>query len=217
MSEPRWNDADTREPRRQPARPAPAARPPSSGQVLGRPDEPRGKRPPARGAPVGAAPRWGQLPWVRGIVIVASAAGLGTLLTIITRSDPGFLLGVMIVAGTVAACLAVSPRRAYLIIPAPALAYLPASILSGLIHDRAADASRTLLTINAARWVADGFVTMAVATGLAALIAGARWLRAGRGSALGPPPARDGRRTPPSDRTSGQGAAMDQGSRRLPK
>ena len=48
---------------------------------------------------------------------------------------------------------------------------MPASI-----HDRAADTSRALLAINAARWVASGFLAMAVATALAAGIAAVRWL-----------------------------------------
>jgi Domain of unknown function (DUF6542) len=113
--------------------------------------------------------------------VIACAAGLGALLTVITRSDPGFLLGLLVVTGTVAACLAVSPRRAYLIIPAPALAYLGAAIIAGLIHDRAADASLTLLAINAARWIASGFIAMIAATALAAMISGVRWLGTRRG------------------------------------
>jgi hypothetical protein len=118
-------------------------------------------------------------------VLIAGAAGLGALLTIVTGSDPGFLLGVLVVAGTVAAALAVSARRAYLIIPAPALAYLVAATLSGLVNDRAADTSRTMLTINAARWVASGFLAMTAATALAAVIAVARWLQYSRGRGPG--------------------------------
>jgi hypothetical protein len=114
-------------------------------------------------------------------VLVAGAAGLGALLTIVTRSDPGRILGILVVVGTVAGSLAVSARRAYLIIPAPALAYLVAAALSGLIHDRAADTSRTLLAINAGRWFAGGFLAMTVATSLAVVIAVARWLHASRG------------------------------------
>jgi hypothetical protein len=114
-------------------------------------------------------------------VIVAGAAVLGALLTIVTGSDPGFLLGLMVVVGTVGASFAVSARRAYLIIPAPALAYLVAAMLAGLIHDRAADTSRTLLAINAGRWIASGFLAMTAATALAVAIAVVRYLRSGRG------------------------------------
>jgi len=150
-------------------------------------------------------------------VLVASAAGLGAVVTVLSRSDPGFLLGLLVVIGTLAACLAVSPRRAYLIIPAPSLAYLAAAILAGLIHDRAADTSRTLLAINAARWVASGFLAMAAATALAAVIAGLRWVRsrprAGHGQSA------DGRRQPTSrpGRPPGQRDAGDPSRRRLPR
>jgi MFS superfamily sulfate permease-like transporter len=126
------------------------------------------------------------------------------------------------VVGTVAACLAVAPRRAYLIIPAPALAYLVAAIVAGLIHDRATDTSHTLLALNAARWVASGFVAMVAATALAVLIAGVRWLRASRRtvSRAAPyrqaPPSAPGRRQPPA-RSPRQGDASDQGQRRLPR
>jgi Domain of unknown function (DUF6542) len=176
MSEPRWNEAGTREPARQTPREESGAWPTSSERAAGPRGEPGWRRPPANGA----SPRWGELPWGRGIVFVAVAASLGVLLTIVTGSDPGFLLGVLVAAGTVAASLAVNPRRAYLIIPAPALAYLAAAILAGLIHDRAADGSHTLLALNAARWIASGFFGMVAATGLAVLITVARWLRSSR-------------------------------------
>jgi hypothetical protein len=150
-------------------------------------------------------------------VLVASAAGLGALVTIFTRSDPGFLLGLLVVIGAVAACLAVSPRRAYLIIPAPALAYLAAAILAGLIHDRVADTSRTLLAINAARWVASGFLAMAAATGLAVVIAGGRWLRGRRPTGYRQPPTHRSQVAPPPGRSPGERNATDPSRRRLPR
>jgi hypothetical protein len=122
-------------------------------------------------------------------VVVAGAAGAGTVLTVLTRHDPGLVLGVFVVIGTVAACLAVRTGRAYLMVPAPALAYLAGAFVAGLIHDRAADASRTALAINAARWTASGFLAMVAATALAVLIAAARWLLLRRGAAYRRPPA----------------------------
>jgi len=157
------------------------------------------------------------LPWGRGIVLVVSAAGVGALLTIVTRNDPGFLLGVMVVAGTIAASLAVSARRAYLIIPAPALAYLAAAILAGLIHDRAADASRTLLAINATRWVASGFLAMAAATVLAVLITVARWSQASRRTGFRQLPPRIGWRSPPSGQAQQARESKGSGGRHLPR
>jgi len=139
-------------------------------------------------------------------VFIAVAVTVGVLLTIVTGSDPGFLLGVLVVAGAVAASLAVDARRAYLIIPAPALAYLAAAILAGLIHDKAADSSHTLLALNAARWVASGFLGMVAATALAAAITVTRWLRTNRAlgqPAVGPrPPAHDRRRAPAGGRAA---------------
>lgn len=217
MGEPRWNDAGTREPARQPLRPAPGSGSASAGRDL----NPRGEPPGQHASASEPSPRWGQLPWGRGVVLVAIAAGLGALITVVTRSDPGFLLGLLVVAGTVAACLAVTPRRAYLIIPAPALAYLVAAIVAGLIHDRATDTSHTLLALNAARWVASGFLAMIAATALAVLIAGVRWLRASRRTVLHAapyrqaPPSTRGRRQPPA-RSPRQGDASDQGQRRFP-
>jgi len=141
-------------------------------------------------------------------VVVVTAAGLGALLTVITGSDPGLLLGLFVVTGTVVASLAVSPRRAYLIIPAPALAYLLAAILAGLIHDRVTDSSHTLLLINLGRWAASAFLGMIAATALAVVITTVRWLRSSRGTGSGPttptsrsPVTRDARRAATPDRS----------------
>ncbi len=212
MSEPRWNDSGTREPPRQPPRRAPGARPTLPEYDVG----PRSE-PPRRPAAAGTSPRWGNLPWVRGIVLVASAAGLGALVTVLTRSDPGFFLELLVVLGTVAACLAVSPRRAFLIIPAPALAYLAAAILAGLIHDRATDTSRTLLAINAARWVASGFLAMVAATALAVVIAGVRWVRTSHRTGLRQPPAQSNQIPPPPRRSPGQQNSANTSGGRLPR
>lgn len=197
MSEPRWNDASTRQPPRQSSGLTPGVWPTSPRRASGSRGEPTRQRPSTSDGPA----RWGQLPWGRGIVLVAGAAGLGALLTIVIGSDPGFLLGVLVVLGTVAASLAVDPRRAYLIIPAPALAYLAAAILSGLIHDRATDTSHTMLAINGARWVASAFLGMAAATALAMVITVARGLRSGEGSGFRQQPPSSGWRSPPPDRS----------------
>ena len=118
----------------------------------------------------------GGLPGSAGVCVVIGAAALGALVTGVTGKEPGFLLGVFLVTGTVAASLAVLPRAAYLIIPAPALAYVAAAVIAGLIHDRAADTSRTALALSATQWIASGFVAMTAATGAAFVIAVARWL-----------------------------------------
>ncbi|HBW19246.1 MAG TPA: hypothetical protein DEH11_09655 [Actinobacteria bacterium] len=167
----------------------------------------RGRRPSARGdtrghsSPPGRAPRrWGELPGRSGIFIVIAGAVLGLAVTIMSGSDPGLLLGIFVIAGAVAGALAVQPRAAYRIIPVPALAYLAAAIVAGLIRDRATDTSLTGLAISAARWIGAGFLPMIAATVLAVAITAVRWRgsgRPGRGRAhpgsvpAGQPPARE--------------------------
>jgi len=123
------------------------------------------------------SPRWGDLPSRRGIVVVASGAVIGTVITIIAGGSPGFALGFFVVVATLAAAFAVGPRAVYRIIPAPALAYLAGAVIAGLIHDGATNTSRTELAINAAQWIAHGFVAMTTATVLVILVGAARWGR----------------------------------------
>ncbi len=167
MSEPLWGDAGTRLP---------------AGDVPGTRSAPRRRDhgPPAkrrRLPPPRTPPRWGSLPWPRGLVLVVGSAAIGTVLSVLSRSEPGPVLGVCLVAGTIAAALAVRSRSVYRIIPAPAIAYLAAAIIAGLIHDRATDTSGTALAIRAAQWIAAGFLAMTAATILAIAIAAIRWQR----------------------------------------
>jgi hypothetical protein len=108
---------------------------------------------------------------------VIGAAALGALATVLAGSEPGPLLGVLLIAGTAAAALAVAPRNAYLIIPVPALAYVVAATAAGLVHDQATDTSRAALTVSAVQWIASGFLAMSAATVLAIAIAATRRLR----------------------------------------
>ncbi len=126
--------------------------------------------PPGRG--------WGTLPGRLGIGLVIGGAGAGLLVTLLAGREPGLVLGIFLLAGTAAGALAVRPRAAYLIIPVPALAYLAAAIVAGLVHDRAADTSHTALVISAAQWIASGFLAMSAATLLAIVVAVARGVAA---------------------------------------
>ena len=94
------------------------------------------------------------------------AAALGALVTVLTGSGPGYVLGAFLIAGTAAAALAVRPRGVYLIIPVPALAYVVAAATAGLIqaNEQAAGTSLTALAVSAAQWIASGFPAMTVAT-----------------------------------------------------
>jgi hypothetical protein len=124
--------------------------------------------PPGRG-------QWGGLSGRLAVSLVFGAAAIGMLVTVLTRREPGDLLGAFLVAGTLIAGLAVHPRITYLVIPVPALAYLVAGSIAGLIHDRAADTSRAALAVSAVQWIAHGFLAMTAATMLAAAITAVRW------------------------------------------
>ena len=104
------------------------------------------------------------------------AALLGALGTVIAGREPGSLLGLFLVVGTIVAALVVHDRGAYLVIPVPALAYVAAAIMAGAIHDRAIDTDRTQLLVSAGQWIASGFVAITAATILAILITAIRWL-----------------------------------------
>jgi hypothetical protein len=132
-------------------------------------------RGPARGRP---APQrlWGSRPGRLGVFAVVCGTTVGLVLTVVTDREPGLLLAVWLLASTVVAAFAVRPRAAYMIIPVPALAYLVAAVVAGLIHDRATDTSRTALVISAVQWIANGFFAMTAATAIAIAVAAARWL-----------------------------------------
>ncbi len=130
----------------------------------------------AQSAPTGVrAVQWGRLPGRFGVFVVIGSAAIGALLTAMTGSAPGTVLGICLVAGTVAGALAVRPKTGYLIIPVPALAYLVAALIAGLIYNRGSDGSRTLLAVNGSQWIASGFVAMSIATVVAILIMVVRW------------------------------------------
>jgi hypothetical protein len=176
MSEPRWNDAGT----------GPLSRDTQGINATQRTRQvraPAGYGPP----PVERSPRWGGLPAGRGIVVVIATTALGTVATIVTGSDPGFVLGFCLVIGAIAASLAVRPGAVYRIIPAPSIAYVVGAFIAGLIHDGGTDASRTALAISAAQWVASGFLAMTTATLLVILIGAVRWgMHSYRANAIDP-------------------------------
>ena len=116
-----------------------------------------------------------------GIAIVIVAAAVGAVLTVLTGGQPGTLLGVCLIVGTLAGGSVVRPDAAHLIIPVPALAYLVAATLVGITSMPGGDMSKTALAINALQWIAHGFLVMLIATGAAVAITVIR-RRAGRGT-----------------------------------
>jgi hypothetical protein len=150
-----------------------------------------GPRPPYRGAPRpgaglrgGRPPWWGTRPGRLGVAFVISGAAVGALITVLAGIGPGLVLGLFLVAGTVAAAFAVQPRAVYLIIPVPALAYLTAAIAAGVAGGQADGSSHAALAVGAAQWIASGFRPMTAATAVALAVTVARWPR---GARAGPP------------------------------
>jgi hypothetical protein len=99
---------------------------------------------------------------------------IGAIATIVTRAEPGSVLGLAVLAGTVAAALTVQPRTGRLIFPVPALSYLLAALASGVVYDRSSN--KTELAVGAAQWIANGFFVMVLATLLAIALTTVRWL-----------------------------------------
>src|SRR6201996_1705858 len=161
---------------------------PDDGRRGGPADRGPGRRPaPGRGALAARQPdeepgsrpartwRWGRMSGIQGVGIVVIAAALGALVTVATKHDPGPLLGGFVVAGTLAAGFAVRPRAAYVLIPIPVLCYLIFGLAAGLGREELNSATSGL-TVDAAQWIANGFLAMAAATVLAVLITLGRWL-----------------------------------------
>ena len=118
---------------------------------------------------------WGSLTGRGGVCIVVGGAALGALITVLAGTGPGPVLGVSLVAATLAAALAIQPGAVYRIIPVPALAYLVMASVAGLAGDRAAGTSHTALAVSASQWIASGFLPMTVATLLAIAVTAIRW------------------------------------------
>lgn len=102
--------------------------------------------------------------------MVLAATALGTVLTIVLQQDPGLVLGVLLVLGTIAGSVAVRAPLARLLIPAPAMCWTVGATLAGAIKDRSEDTSKIGLLVHGGTWIADGFPAMSIATILAAAI-----------------------------------------------
>lgn len=162
---------------------------PDTGRPATPPSTAKAEPAPARGAPT-VGQLWGTRPGRLGVFAVIGATLLGLVITLLAGTEPGVILGVFLVLGTVAAALAIRPGAVYLIFPVPAPTYVVAAVIAGLVHDRGIDTSKTALALSFAQWIAGGFIAMTLATALAVLIAGYRWLQANRppkGPAAGPP------------------------------
>ena len=143
------------------------------------------KRAPALAARSGVlatpALRWiGSLPVKGAVLVFAGAVLAGTILTIVMGQEPGFLLGLGLVLGSVAATAAVRRGGAHKFIPLPALAYLVAATLAGMAHDSTNLTTSRQFLLDFLTWIGGSFVAVTASTILVVLIALTRWLLSGR-------------------------------------
>jgi hypothetical protein len=123
---------------------------------------------------------WGSLPGGLGVCIVISSAALGAIATSASGSEPGILLGLFVVLGTVTAALAVRPCAGWMILPVPALSYMVAALASGIVAELNSRLPMIQLAIAATQWMAGGFFAMTSATVLAAALTATRCQRQSR-------------------------------------
>jgi hypothetical protein len=151
----------------------------------------------------------GSLRGALGVCVIAGSALIGAIATIATHAEPGSVLGLAVLAGTVAAALTVQPQTGRLIFPVPALSYLIAALAAGVAYDRSTD--KTELAVGAAQWIANGFFVMVLATLLAIALTTVRWFMWRRDRREPLPPDRSG-----PDRTASRpqpGPARAQGTK----
>jgi hypothetical protein len=164
------------------------------------------------GPQAGPPPRWvGAMSPRTAIFVLLAATLIGFIGTVLTRHQPGFLLGFCVIAGSIVAALGIRRDAVYLIFPLPALAIFIAAVLAGAIHDRGIDTSRVELGASFLEWTASVFFSMCAATILVVVIGGARWLLSRQlvsgqfAPAAGRPNDRGSRAVPPP----GHGAGRD--------
>jgi len=179
-----WADAPTRRVPAPPDATQPGRMPREGGlRRTGRPPggargpqrEPRGPQRFTAGVP-GGLRLGGSLSGGLAVAIVAASTALGASATMLTGKEPGSILGVFVIIGTLAAAVAVRPQAGRIIVPVPALSYLVAAMVTGVIYDHSADVSKAALAVNAAQWIANGFVAMLLATILAVVLVTVRWI-----------------------------------------
>jgi len=117
-----------------------------------------------------------------GILIIAAATLLGVIATIVTKKDPGTILGVLIIVGALAAAVGVRYSTAYILIPIPALAWVAGAGIAGYVHDRSLLTGSIGYGSQAAVWMAAGFTWMVIAIIAVIVVAAGRygWARRNR-------------------------------------
>lgn len=112
----------------------------------------------------------------RAILVLLGIALLGLVGTIVIGHDPGFLLGALLVVGSVVAAIGVQGRAVHKLIPLPALSYLVMTTVSGLANDWSNLNDSKELVTSFLTWIGGGFFGLVAATVLVVLITFIRWL-----------------------------------------
>jgi hypothetical protein len=121
--------------------------------------------------------RWiGRLPARTAMLALAAGTLLGIIFTLMADQEPGTLLGVFIIVGSIAAALVIKRGRIYLLFPAPALAFFVGAIVAGKVHDAKLGSSTAGLASGFTQWIAGIFFPAVIATILVLLIGGGRWV-----------------------------------------
>ena len=108
--------------------------------------------------------------------VLAAAALLGVIGTLLTGREPGFVLGFCTIVGSIVAALGIRRGRLYMLIPLPALVLFIGAVITGAFHDRGVDTSTTEIGVNFLQWIANVFFAMCAATILVLVITAGRWL-----------------------------------------
>jgi hypothetical protein len=112
----------------------------------------------------------------RAVLVLLGFALLSLVGTIVLGRDPGFLIGISLVAGSVIAAIGVQRGAVHRLIPLPALSYLVTITVAGLVHDWG-DLNNSKQEITSfLTWIGGAFLGLVAATVLVVLIAFIRWL-----------------------------------------
>lgn len=121
--------------------------------------------------------RWmGALRTRSALYILLGAAVVGVVGTLMAGTEPGNMLGLLIIIGSVLAALGIRRRAIYLLIPLPALALFCSAVLTGYVHDNSIETTKAELGATFLQWIANVFVAMCAATILVLVIGAGRWL-----------------------------------------
>jgi hypothetical protein len=112
----------------------------------------------------------------RAVLVLFAIALVGFVGTVVIGHDPGFLIGALLVVGSVVAAIGAQRQAVHKLIPLPALCYLVTSTVAGVANDWTNLKDSNELATSFLTWIGGGFFGLVVATVLVVLITFIRWL-----------------------------------------